>query len=363
MKKTGSIIGCLSMRDKILAFCLAALMVVSLCSCGAAKQKDSPDGYIPKKITTKMEGERDQTFKFTGTRHGKTVTYIMTKEGKDNDVNHIPDKIFAPLLADRKKGAANEALLTLLNYQYTTPEWSAYYFHNTLFAFSDAVLNGKVNTFLIKRERGAPFFKGTVTLGKNGRPAIVKTCIVISQNRTHPERVGNDRVRYEFTYNPNKEISHVKFSERSDWGESSSADINVTYKLGSNEIERISKVENNTRYNKNEYVYQPKYEKGLISEMRVYQDTTGRSQLNTRNKDAQVMEYSLPKDGKYTGFTGSRYQEDINGNGELKNDDGSIRHGKRRTFTNYKYNTKYLKKLIVMDSNSTDIRIYHYMPV
>lgn len=358
-----SIIGYLSMRDKILAFCLAALMVVSLCSCGAAKQKDSPDGYIPQKITTRMKGERDQTFKFEGTRQGKTVSYIMTKEGKDSDVNHIPDKIFAPLLADRKKGAANEALLTLLNYQYTTPEWSAYYFHNTLFAFSDAVLSGKVNTFLIKRKEGAPFFKGTVTLGKNGLPAVVKTCIVVSQNKNHSERVGNDRVRYDFTYNPNKEISHVKFSERSDWGEYSSADISVSYKHNSNEIDQISKVEDNTGYNKNEYVYRPQYDKGLISEMRVYRDTTGRSGLNTHYKDAQVMEYTLPKDGRYTGFTGSRYQEDIDGNGKLKNDDGSIRHGKRATITEYKYNKTYLKKLVVTDSNSTDIRTYHYMPV
>lgn len=351
------------MKDKILAFCLAGLMIFGLCSCGKSTSKtDGQYGYIPENITTRMKGEKGQVFKFKGKRQGKTVTYIMTREGKDTDVNHIPDKIFAPLLADRKKGAANEALITLLNYQYTTPEWSAYYFHNTLFAFSDAVLNGKVNTFQIKRKTGKPFFKGTVKLGKNRMPETVTTNIVISENRNHPDRVGNDKVRYDFTYNHNKDISHVKFAEQSDWGEHSSAEIDISYKKNSNIIEKISKTEDNTRFNKNEYIYRPKYDKGLITEMRVYLDTSDKDHRN-RQKDTKIMDYYPPEGGRYTGFEGSRNQAVLK-NGEVQyNDDGSLRISSRNTITEYEYNKTNIKKLSVTDLSSTDVRTYHFMSV
>lgn len=345
---------------KVTALLLAALLAVSLCACGAPKtSSEFALDAVPMKVVAKTKGQRGQTFKFKGASEGKTVVYTMTREGKDADVNHIPDKIFAPMLTDRKKGAVNEAILTLLNYQYTNPEWSAYYFHNTLFAFSDAVLEGKTDTFKIKRKKEDPFFAGTVKLGENRMPEVVRTTIFVPATKSH--KAGKDYTEYHFHYNDYGNIDRVTFAEHADWSDLASAQIDISYLSDGKTIEKISKVETNSAYDSNYFTFRPVYEDGEIAEVDITRDTTGAAILDEDNPSSDIMAIERAWENRYTGFDGHRYQAKKDNAGKsIMNADGKAEYKWTDAKTAYEYEGDVVTRLTVTDTGTKDIRTYEY---
>lgn len=346
---------------------MAGILMFSLCSCGASKsQQNMTISDLPVKVVTRVKKQKGQTYQFEGMNREKTVTYTMTREGENDDVNHVPDKIFAPLLADQKKGITNIAVLTLLNYQLTSPEWSAYYFHNILFAFSDAVLNRKADTFQIKRKTGAPFFVGKVSLGRNGLPSTVATKILITSSKNG--KTGWDHVNYRFFYNEQNNINRVDFKERADWKDFGSAKIDVDYGKDGKTIHQISKTETNSLFQTNEFEYRPIYSKNLIRGVEIVKDSTKFALWNAHNRSTQIMTYLDPAKGAYTGFKGKRFEKDtmvVDKRGNIKPSTAARKRNRPgiSTKTQYKYqhNKNLIKKLIVTDAASIDNRTYTYI--
>lgn len=368
MKKTELTIGSLSMENKILSLLMAGVLMFSLCSCGASKsQQNMTISDLPVKVVTRVKKQKGQTYQFEGMNCGKTVTYTMTREGENDDVNHVPDKIFAPLLADQKKGITNIAVMTLLNYQWTSPEWSAYYFHNILFSFSNAVLDRKADTFQIKRKTGSPFFVGKVSLGKNGLPANVSTNILVTSSENG--KTGWDHVNYQFFYNEQNNIDHVDFKEHADWKDFGSAKIDVDYGKDGKTIHQISKTETNSLFQTNEFAYRPVYKNQFIRGIDIIKDSTKLARLSSHARSVRIMTYSDPVKDAYTGFAGSRYEKNpmvVAKSGHIKHSTKEERQKEPPTInteTKYKYqhNKNLIKKLIVTDAASIDNRTYTYI--
>lgn len=355
------------MENKILALLMAFVLAFSLCACVASKSEQNMTiSDLPVKVVTKIKKQKGQTYQFEGMNRGKTVTYIMTREGENDDVNHVPDKIFAPLLADQKKGITNIAVMTLLNYQLTSPEWSAYYFHNILFAFSNAVLNRKADTFQIKRQTGAPFFVGKVSLGKNGLPSDVSTRILVTSSENG--KTGWDYVNYHFFYNGRNNINHVEFKEHADWKDFGSAKIDVDYGKDGKTIHQISKTETNSLFHTNEFAYRPIYSKNLIRGVEIVKDSTRFALWKAHNHSTQIMTYLDPAKGTYTGFKGKRFEKDakvVDKHGNIKPSAAARKRNRpgisTQTKYKYKHNKTLIKKLIVTDAASIDNRTYTYI--
>lgn len=335
------------MKNKILVLLLVGIFLLMLCSCGQTKTT-----YIPKTVnsTEEIAGEpmgQKNLYKFKGKKKDKTVIYTMSFKGNRNDidVNNVPDKVFASMLTDGKKGKTNELVLTELNYQYKTPEWSAYYFHNILFAFSDAVLNGKVDTFLIQEKGSKPFFKGTVKLNSRNLPKEVNTTLIVPPSKDKKENSGIDRTQYDFAYNAKGNITRVKFYEKATWSDKAGADITVSYQGDGETIQQISKAEHNTNvYGDNYFVYQPNYENGQLTQMIVIQDTT--QPVRSKKDDIEALDYHF-SDGIYTGFKGAH--------SEQLDSDNSV--------TDYEYKKNHIHSLEVTEIPRGDKRTYSYMKI
>lgn len=346
------------MENKIIALILALLLAVTLCSCGTKKANDTFK-IIPQKVSSESDDPANGTYKFKGNQKGRTVIYTMTHEGSGSNVYQIPDKIFAPFLANNREGQANEAVLSVLNYQYTTPEWSAYYFHSALFAFSDAVLKGKINTFQIKRKKGNPFFSGKVSLGKNGMPKKVKLNFKVPANKSKHETGGKDTAEYSFQYNKKNNITHVKFLEESEWNDAGSADISINYAKDGNIIRQISKLEKNPN-GQFQYSFSMNYKNGKPSVVEVTKDTTDSSHLNSQKPSIPIMNYTFAEN-HYDGFGGERQSIAKNSRNEtLMNPDGKARYKNVNTATEYIYEGTRIISLTVKD-NSEDYRTYEYI--
>lgn len=332
---------------KIIALFVVALMICSLGACGA-----SAKDYVPETVTSVNPNKKNDVYKFNGEQKGQTMIYTMTQEGKDPNVYGIPDKVFAPFLGDAKKGKINGIILSELNYQYEITEWSAYFFHNILFAFSDAALNGTVNKFQIKRENETPFFTGTVQLGENKLPKIVKISLLVPPDQADGIHSGIDSATYSFAYNQKRNITHVNFEENSTWNDWGQAEINVKYEDHGKKIKNIHKQEYNTASKKMTGItICPKYGNignSKIESMIVTQDTILTDPNNNeKHRPEEIMDFNSPFHGRYTGYSkGRRYR------------DNRAEH----SHTSYEYEKGLIAAVKVTDT-TRDNRTYTYMKI
>lgn len=328
---------------------MAAFMIFSLSSCGT-----SAKAYVPETVISVNPHKKNDVYKFDGKRNGKTMIYTMTQEGQDPNVYGIPDKVFAPFLADSKKGKINETVIAELNYQYEITEWSAYFFHNVLFAFSDAVLNGAVNKFKINKKNGTPLFTGTVKLGKNKLPQVVNISLSVPSTLADGIHIhsGIDSAKYSFQYNPKGNITKVGFEENSTWNDWGQAEIKVQYKDHGKKIKNISKTEYNTASKKMTGItICPQYD-GLgnrrVKSMVVTQDTVLTDPTtNEKHRPEEIMDFNSPVHGRYTGYShGRRYR------------DNRAEH----SHTSYEYEKGLITSVKITDTTRED-RTYTYMKV
>lgn len=332
---------------RIIAFLTAALMIFALGACGA-----SAKDYVPKMVVSVNPNKKNEIYKFNGQQKGQTMIYTMTREGKDPNVYGIPDKVFAPFLGDTKKGKVNGAILSELNYQYEITEWSAYFFHNILFAFSDAALNGTVNKFQIKRENESPFFTGTVQLGKNKLPKTAKISLLVPADQADGVRGGIDSAKYTFDYNQKGNITKVNFEENSTWDDWGQAKINVKYEDHGKKIKNISKIEYNTANQKMAGItICPNYGgigNSKIKSMVVTQDTVLTDPLTkVKHRPEEIMDFNSPFHGRYTGFSkGRRYRN----------------NRAEHSHTSYEYQKGLITSVKVTDT-ARENRTYTYMKI